>query len=289
MENLEKLSPNAWRTLRKIAQENQSKLIYTFFLIALENIVFLIYPIFAGISVNAILAGELWKALSYAVVVLVAWGIGATRRVVDTKTFARIYAEMAVPIILNQRQLGEDNSTIVARVRLSREFVNFFEEHLPMFITSLISMIGAVVMLIFIEFWVGIASLVIMLIFMVFLPNFVKKTDDLYFQLNNQLEKEVDYISEDQEQGLKTHYGIMARLRISISNREALGYLWVGILASFLFAFVITMLTIDANKDAGHISAVMTYLWMFAISLDDSPRLIEQFSKLKDIGKRVDV
>ena len=26
----------------------------------------------------------------------------------------------------------------------------------------------------------------------------------------------------------------------------------------------------------------------FAISLDDTPRLIEEFSKLKDIGKRVD-
>ena len=27
----------------------------------------------------------------------------------------------------------------------------------------------------------------------------------------------------------------------------------------------------------------------FAISLDDAPRLIEEFSKLKDIGKRVNV
>lgn len=27
----------------------------------------------------------------------------------------------------------------------------------------------------------------------------------------------------------------------------------------------------------------------FAISLDDAPRLVEEFSKLKDIGKRVNV
>lgn len=33
---------------------------------------------------------------------------------------------------------------------------------------------------------------------------------------------------------------------------------------------------------------MLTYLWTFATSLDDAPRLIEEFSKLKDIGKRVD-
>ncbi|KYK84578.1 hypothetical protein SA2200_10665, partial [Aggregatibacter actinomycetemcomitans serotype d str. SA2200] len=29
--------------------------------------------------------------------------------------------------------------------------------------------------------------------------------------------------------------------------------------------------------------------WTFAISLDDAPRLVEELSKLKDIGKRVEV
>ena len=43
------------------------------------------------------------------------------------------------------------------------------------------------------------------------------------------------------------------------------------------------------HANAGHIYSVLTYLWTFAISLDDAPRLIEEFSKLKDIGKRVNV
>ena len=34
---------------------------------------------------------------------------------------------------------------------------------------------------------------------------------------------------------------------------------------------------------------MLTYLWTFAISLDDAPRLIEEFSKLKEIGKRVNI
>lgn len=40
---------------------------------------------------------------------------------------------------------------------------------------------------------------------------------------------------------------------------------------------------------AEYIYAVITYLWTFAISLDDAPRLVEELSKLKDIGRRVEV
>ncbi|WP_239689929.1 hypothetical protein [Rodentibacter caecimuris] len=43
------------------------------------------------------------------------------------------------------------------------------------------------------------------------------------------------------------------------------------------------------NVQAGHIYAVITYLWTFATSLDDAPRLLEQFSNLRDIGKQVEV
>ncbi|MGQ8593917.1 hypothetical protein ACUTFK_29150, partial [Klebsiella pneumoniae] len=39
--------------------------------------------------------------------------------------------------------------------------------------------------------------------------------------------------------------------------------------------------------NAGHIYSVMTYMWMFATSLDDAPQLLEKFSQLRDIGKRV--
>lgn len=39
--------------------------------------------------------------------------------------------------------------------------------------------------------------------------------------------------------------------------------------------------------DAGHVYSVMTYLWMFVMSLDDSPALLEKYAQLKEIGKRV--
>ena len=80
--------------------------------------------------------GDVLLSLSYSLLVLIIWGIGAARRAIDTRSFARIYAELAVPVIINQREKGLNTSAITARVALSRQFVDFFEQHLPTLIMS---------------------------------------------------------------------------------------------------------------------------------------------------------
>lgn len=103
---------------------------------------------------NVALNGQLVPALPYDLMLLIIWS-EAARRVVDSHTFTRIYMELAMSVILNQQIKGMDTSTTTARVALSREFVNFFEHHLPTLITSAFSIIGAVLMLLLIKFWSG--------------------------------------------------------------------------------------------------------------------------------------
>lgn len=86
---------------------------------------------------------------------------------------------------------------------------------------------------------------------------------------------------------LQRHYQLLARLRITLSDREAMGYFTIGVLAALLFSFTVVMMTHSAAINAGHIYSVMTYMWMFVTSLDDAPQLLEKYSQLKDIGKRV--
>jgi len=140
-----------WKILKDIAKKNKRQLFLTFLLVAMENLMAILYPLFAGFAINAVVKGDVLHALSYAVVVFVMWTIGMLRRRVDTRVFTKIYAEMAVPMIINQRNKGNDASAVAARVALSREFVDFFELHLPIFITSLVSIVGALVMLLFLE------------------------------------------------------------------------------------------------------------------------------------------
>ena len=294
LENLEPtfeptLAPTMFRSLKTLALQHKKRLFATFGLVAAENLLLLIYPLVGSFAVNAVLNGQLVSALAYALMVLIIWGVGATRRAVDTRAFTRIYTELAVPVILNQRIKGIDTSTTTARVALSREFVNFFEHHLPTLITSAFSIIGAVLMLLLIEFWSGVVALLIVVGFGLLLPHYVKVNDRLYFKLNNRLEKEVDRVERAKNSELIKHYRLVERFRILISNREALSFLCIGVAMCLLFGVTLTVLTLKQGVTAGHIYAVITYLWTFAISLDDAPRLVEELSKLKDIGKRVEV
>lgn len=283
------MQANAIENLKSIAKNNKKRLLGTFFLVALENTLFLTYPLFGSFAVNAMMQGDIWLSLTYSLVVLVIWGIGATRRAVDTRAFARIYAELAVPVVLSQREKGLDTSAITARVALSRQFVDFFEQHLPILIMSGFSIIGAAVMLLIIEFWAGVTAFGILLFFTILLPKYAKTNDLLYLKLNNRLEREVQVIEKSEPYQLDKHYDLLAKLRIRLSNREAMGYLWIGIASAILFGVTVVQLATTNGVQAGHIYAVITYLWTFAISLDDAPRLLEEFSNLKDIGKRVEV
>jgi uncharacterized membrane protein len=78
-----------WQTLKQLGMQHRKKLLITFAIVALENILFLIYPLFGSFAVNAVMAGKPWQALSYAALVLLMWSVGALRRSVDTRTFAR--------------------------------------------------------------------------------------------------------------------------------------------------------------------------------------------------------
>ena len=278
-----------WKMLKHIGQTHRRKLITTFSLVGLDNLLLLVYPVFGGWAINAVMEGNVWQAMLYGVVVLLMWIIGAARRIADTRTFTKIYTEIAIPVVLEQRKREVPHSAITARVALSREFVSFFEEHLPIAATSLVSIFGACMMLLILEFWVGVLAVAILALFLWLLPRFAAISENLYFRLNNRLERDNYLIRDGNERQLYRHYGWVAKLRVLISNREALGYLSIGIAMSVLFGFAFIHMTLKGYGSAGHIYSVSTYLWMFAMSLDDVPRLVEQYSNLKDIGQRVEL
>lgn len=279
---------SAGQTLKAIARAYPGKLSITLSLVALENALLLAYPLFAGFAVDSILRGDTTHALVYAMVVLGFWVVGAARRAVDTRTFTRIYADLAVPVILNQRQQQQNTSTAAARVVLAREFVDFFEKHVPIIATALVSIIGAAVMLLVIEPWIGLACLVALVLCVVLLPRFARRNQQLHERLNNRLEKEIGLVAKVGAESLQRHYRLLSRLRIGLSDREAVAYLFLGVVAAVLFVITITQLSLSPEVKAGHVYAVMTYLWTFVSSVDEAPGMVDQLARLRDIGKRVD-
>ncbi|CRM50303.1 ABC transporter six-transmembrane domain-containing protein [Pseudomonas sp. 58 R 3] len=279
---------SASQTLKAIAKAYPGKLFGTLSLVGLENALLLAYPLFAGFAVDSIIRGDVGSAVWYAVVVLGFWVVGAARRAVDTRTFTRIYADLAVPVILNQRLQRHSTSRAAARVVLARDFVDFFEKHVPTIATALVSVVGAAGMLLVIEPWVGLACLLALLLCVTLMPGFARRNQRLHERLNNRLEKEIGLVEKVGANTLRRHYHVLSRLRIGLSDREAVAFLSIGLLAALLFVVAISQLALAPEVNAGHIYAVMTYLWTFVSCLDEAPSTIDQLARLKDIGKRVD-
>lgn len=77
-----------WKMLKHIAQTHRKRLIGTFSLVGLENLLMLVYPVFGGRAINAVIAGQAWQALLYALVVLLMWRGAADCR------YAHVYADL---------------------------------------------------------------------------------------------------------------------------------------------------------------------------------------------------
>ena len=86
---------------------------------------------------------------------------------------------------MNEKRAAKDESVIIARANLSREFVDFFEQHFPVFFTSVVSIFGSAIMLLFIKFYVGLAVFALLAVFGILLPKYITKNDRLYLKLNN--------------------------------------------------------------------------------------------------------
>ncbi|QHF47671.1 hypothetical protein PspS35_29175 [Pseudomonas sp. S35] len=279
---------SASQTLKSIAKAYPAKLFCTLSPVALENALLLAYPLLAGFAVDSIIRGYASSAQFYALVVMALWVVGAARRALDASTFTQIYADLAVPVILNQRQQNHSTSKSAARVVLAREFVDFFEKHVPIIATALVSIVGAAVMLIVIEPWVGLACLAALLLCITLLPRVAQRNQELHERLNDRLEKEIGLVEKVGAPTVRRHYHVLSRLRIWLSDREAAAYLFLGTLAALLFVVAICQLALSPAVKAGHIYAVMTYLWTFVTSMDEAPGMVDQLARLKDIGKRVD-
>lgn len=278
---------SAGQTLKAIARANAGKLVFTLGLVGVENALLLAYPLFAGFAVDAILRGDASNALLYALVVLAFWIVGAVRRSIDTRTFTRIYTDLVVPVILDQRLRQHSTSIAAARAVLAREFVDFFEKHVPTIATALVSIVGAAIMLLVIEPWTGVACLVALLVCFSLMPRFARRNEVLHGRLNDHLEKEIGLVEKVGAERLLRHYRVLSRLRIWLSDREALAFLFIGALAALLFAVAIARLSIAHEPSAGHVYAVMTYLWAFVENLDEAPGVLNQLARLKDIGRRI--
>ena len=272
--------------LRVIFAANRAKLLLTYFLFNLENVLRLSQPFVLGLAINDLLHESSFGLLLFVGQHLTHLLISSLRQMYDTRVYTSIYTDLATKLVVEQRRREVGLSRVAARSSLSREFVEFFENHVPLLIRSAYSVIGALVLLAFYDRVLVPVCLGLLLPAVVLNRIYSRRTFELSRQLHDQLEQEVDVIDHGQESSVRRHYDAVASWRVKLSDCEALnfGSMEVFVLGVMVLALLRTCSSMNATP--GDIFAVFRYVLMLLMGIDGVPKLVQQFSRLRDLTQR---
>ena len=215
-------------------------------------------------------------------------GVAVLRQRHDSRTYNRIYSDLAVDVIDEQRRRGISAPRLMARSALAREFTTFFERDVPNVIAALFGFFGALAMLFAYDWVTGVAAAVLVAPLILLSRWQGKQTLRFSSRLNDRLEREGPAIIDGRPLKLKRHYRSVMGWRVRLSDVEATSWGWMQVLMAALGIVVLVRAAGLPGAEAGTIFAVVAYYWNFTMAFDDVPDLVQQAGQLKDIGKRLD-
>jgi ABC-type multidrug transport system fused ATPase/permease subunit len=265
----------------------QKSLFLTYGLTFLENLFGLLYPLLIGNTIDGLLRKDYESFIPLISLWLVHTLIEVMRNIYDTHTFTRIYNHLAIKTILDQSQKGITTSQLATRSALSRNFIDFFEQDVPRVITSLFSLIGSLAMLLFYDQQITFYCLLILLPIVIIQVFVARRSLILNRHLNNSLEQEVEVLTNCEPKKVTGHYHSVGQYRIKLSNTFAINGGVMELLIIGLFVAILLRATSIVNLKIGDMYAIISYAWNYREALDILPILMQQLSRLQDIGARM--
>lgn len=273
--------------LRLLFTANRAKLLLTYLLFNVENLLRLSQPLVLGLAINDLLHDSSFGLLLFVGQHLTHLLISSLRQMYDTRVFTGIYTDLATKLVIEQRDREIGTSRVAARSSLSREFVEFFENYVPLLIKSLYSVVGALVMLAFYDRSLVPICLGLLLPAVVLNRIYSRRTFELSRQLHDELEHEVEVIDGNHAPAIRRHYDAVASWRVKLSDCEALNF---GTMELFVLSVLVLALLRTcslASATPGDIFAVFRYVLMLLMGFDGIPKLVQQFSRLRDLSQRL--
>jgi ABC-type multidrug transport system fused ATPase/permease subunit len=258
----------------------------TYILLSTEEVLMVLLPAFIGAAIDGAILKNYWP-LCYLQLALIGLILaGFLRRRYDTALYSAIYANSAIQLSNDVTVTGDSRSKLITHIRWLRELIGFFERDVPNAARHLFSFFGSAMMLAW-YYWplLGLALLLALIIGFITLY-YAKHAERINRLLNRFALNEPRLILEASASRSKSNFYRERAWRIRLSNAEAwtFGYLW---LAATIPIGLAIYLSAKAKHPPGQIFAELSYLLAFIESLQGLPLVAEQWSKMRDIIKRL--
>lgn len=273
-------------SLRKLCGENKLSLALTYLLFNVENGAQLAQPWLLGLTISAALGGRTWMLWVFAGFFCARMVIGVSRRMYDTRAFARIYATLVTQVVVSQRQNRIEVSRVAARAGLAREFTDFFERDVPEMIRSAYSVIGGLVMLGWFDPLLAAAAMITGCGGGVLNLACARRARQLNRQVNDVLEDEVRVVSCGRFETAATHYARLTKSQVRASDWHAVNFSATQVFVLCLLIAALYRIPTWSTESVGGIYAVLRYVTMFNTGIAGLPLIVQRLARLADIRRR---
>ncbi|TMU55137.1 ABC transporter six-transmembrane domain-containing protein [Flagellimonas algicola] len=273
-------------TLRSVLLEFKWKLSFVLILILVESAIELLIPLFIGFAIDSAINGSYIGALQLGALGVLIILIGGGRRFFDSRIYAKIYRRLGNAMLLKID--GNRSSIKTARLGMINEIVEFLENSLPILVSTIIGMIGVVIIIASLNlnvFYVGLVAT-----FLVFLIYFLtsNRTTNLNSAYNNEFEKQVDVITTNDSTLLASHLKNMMKWNIKLSDLEVFNFSmsWLVLMAFLVLSIVFSVST--GNVAYGALFSLIIYVFQYIECIIALPVFYQNWLRLKEIKGRLE-
>ncbi len=281
--------------LRELFRKYKLKISFVIFLVTVENLAWILEPYLIGLVIDILIDKEyvdpavntFWPIFAWIGLYVVNSGVGTYRRVFDTKLFTSVFTKIATYVSQDSLEKNLSVSQTAARAELSYQYVAFLQYRMPEIIDQLVAIFGAVIAMYLFDWRISLTCAVI-IIPLYFINHFyVKKVSVYQKEYHDMYEDVVDIISKKDPKHVEKYYSALAIPQIKISNWGALNFSLMRAVLLLIFMSVI-YISIDLDEfSAGELFSIVAYLWTFVTASETLPELLESWTSLKDISRRL--
>ena len=245
----------------------------TLFLIVLEAVGWVLFPLVIGRAIDGVLAGSPQELFELAGLGVIAMGIAITRQVVDSRAYARIYARLGEDLIGSRSD--STTSARTARLAMLREVVEFFENSVPDLVRRVVELVGPVLILATLNLPVFYGRVAVLGVTVAVYALTGRMTTRYNRELNDEHERQVDVVESGDAARLGRHLRTMMRWNIRLSDLEAgtFGAVWLFIIGLLVFS---VSAVAESTAEYGAIFAVVMYVFQFTEALVSLPLHFQQ-------------
>ena len=266
-------------------------------LVILEHVAWIVEPAVFGAVIDALIdrAGDASISVRVTLVPLLIWvgvfalnsGTGVIRRVVEPRIYLTMFTQLAGDIAATAKEKKYRISKTAALAQLSEQYVTFFQYRIPEVVEQVIEISGAVIALAAFDWRISVTCLTIVLPLLLINRAYNRNVVSLQKDMHDTFEDTYDVFSTQEPDAVRAYYAKAAGFKQRIARWGAFNF---GVMRVFLLLIFLVVLWIAIDMDeftTGSIYSIVAYIWTFVTSSEYIPELMESWSSLKDISRRL--